>query len=568
MVFHVLASDYDGTVAENGKVPEATARALQRVRESGRKLVLVTGRTLPDLERVCPEPERMFDLIVAENGALLYRPKGREIRTLGAPPEAPLLRALERRGVAFELGTSSIHTAASAAEPTMAAIRATGVDRTPIFNKGALMLLPGGVTKASGLAAALDILCRSFHNTAGMGDGENDHAFLAQCEFAVAVADAVPALRDRADLVTAAAGPRGAVEFIEGHFLHDVGDLIGRVPRHQIRIGEGDAGPVTIPAHGTTLLIVGPSSTGTSRLAAILAERLLDSGRAVCLVDPEGSHDGLADVPGLIVLGGKGERTLPTAKELEQLLCKTGGLVLNLRAVSRAEKVRCGMQLLSVAAKVRKTTGMPHWVAIDEAHRLLPAVGSPHADVLAALSGSLCLTAPDVKQLAAPVRAQINTLACPCGDEFRAALEVLGWNAADPGHLDATEPGEAVLVHRHDTAAAARFRPDQRRSEHRRHVRKSIEGELPPDRSFYFRGPQNALNLRAANLVRFREIAEGIDDATWEHHRARRDYSHWIRAQIDDPDLAALAEDVEAANGPPPESRRRLLAAIRERYNV
>jgi hypothetical protein len=285
-------------------------------------------------------------------------------------------------------------------------------------------------------------------------------------------------------------------------------------------------------------------------------------------VDPDGSHDGLADVPGLIVLGGKRERALPAAKDLEQLLCKTDGLVLNLRALSRAEKVRCGTQLLTVAAKVRKTRGMPHWVVIDEAHQLLPAVGSPHPDVLAALGGSLCLIAPDVKQLAAPVRAQINTLACPCGEALRTALEVLGWNAADPGHLDATEPGAAVLVHRHDTAAATRFRPDQRRSEQRRHVRNSIEGELPPDRSFYFRGPQNALSLRAANLVRFREIAEGIDDATWEHHRARRDYSCWIRAQINDPDLAAVAEEVEAGDGPPSESRRRLLAAIRERYNV
>jgi hydroxymethylpyrimidine pyrophosphatase-like HAD family hydrolase len=569
MIFHVLASDYDGTVAENGRVPETTARALARVRDSGRKLVLVTGRTLPDLERVCPELERMFDLVVAENGALLYQPRGRQVRALGPPPEDALLRELTRRGVAFDVGTSSIHTAASAAEPSLAAIRAAGVDRTPVFNRGALMLLPGGVTKGTGLGAALETLGISLHNTVGVGDAENDHAFLTLCEFSVAVADAVAALRERADHVTSAPGPRGVVEFIEAHLLQDVAELIRSVPRHQIRVGEREAGPVTIPAHGTNLLVVGPSGAGKSRLAAVLTERLLESGRSVCLVDPEGDYDSLADLRAVIALGGKDEHALPSAKELEQLLRKTGGLVLNLSGLSRAEKVTYGTQVLTVAARVRGATGMPHWTTIDEAHHLMPADGSPAADVLAALADGLCLITLDAKELAAPVRAPINAVASPAAKELQGAVQVLGWVAAGPGPAGAPAPGEMVLVFRESAGEPVRFQPDERRSAHRRHVRKYAEGELPPDRSFYFRGPQNALNLRAANLVRFREIAEGIDDATWEHHRTQGDYSAWIRAQVKDPDLARIVEEVEAAqNLPPPESRRRLLEAIRARYSV
>src|SRR5262245_62262028 len=84
---HGFATDYDGTIAERNTVPEATARALERVRGTGRKLLLVTGRMLSDLQRVCPEADRMFDAIVAENGALAYFPERREMRRLGDAPE-------------------------------------------------------------------------------------------------------------------------------------------------------------------------------------------------------------------------------------------------------------------------------------------------------------------------------------------------------------------------------------------------------------------------------------------------------------------------------------------------
>ncbi len=106
-------------------------------------------------------------------------------------------------------------------------------------------------------------------------------------------------------------------------------------------------------------------------------------------------------------------------------------------------------------------------------------------------------------------------------------------------------------------------------SAHRRHIRKYAEGELPPDRSFYFRGPQADLNLRAANLARFCELAEGVDEATWDHHLRRGEYSAWLREMIKDPELAQEADEVERARGlTPAEARRRILEAIRRRYAV
>src|SRR4051812_35040713 len=98
MRYQVLATDYDGTLATHGRVDEATLDALKRLRESGRKLVMVTGRELDELLEVFPHPE-LFDRIVAENGALLYRPEGREEKPLAERPPESFVAALRERGV-------------------------------------------------------------------------------------------------------------------------------------------------------------------------------------------------------------------------------------------------------------------------------------------------------------------------------------------------------------------------------------------------------------------------------------------------------------------------------------
>src|SRR5947207_6880731 len=149
---HVLACDYDGTVADGGRCSPEMIQALDRVRESGRKVLLVTGRVLPDLKAVCTDIDRMFDAVVAENGALLYFPETREARMLGDAPESALVQELRRRGVPFDLGSSVIATTEGYADAALAAIRDIGVERTLVFNQGALRLLPGGVTQGTGLA--------------------------------------------------------------------------------------------------------------------------------------------------------------------------------------------------------------------------------------------------------------------------------------------------------------------------------------------------------------------------------------------------------------------------------
>jgi len=567
---HVLACDYDGTIADGGRCSPEVIQALARVRESGRKVLLVTGRMLPDLRSVCPDVDRMFDAVVAENGALLYFPETREARALGDTPEPALVEELRRRGVLFDLGSSIIATTEAYADAALAAIRDTGVERTLVFNKGALMLLPGGVTKGTGLDAALTVLALSAHNMVGIGDAENDHAFLAMSECAVAVADAIPALRERADYVTRAPGPRGVIEFVQEHLVNDLAALIPRLTRHRLPIGEaGDAGPVTIPPHGTRMLIVGPSASGKSTLTGLLVERLIESGRSVLLVDPEGDYQAFAELERVVVLGGSSERALPTPDELRQLLHQPRtSLVLNLSAMTRAEKVAYAVKALGAVAFVRSTTGLPHWLILDEAHHIVPADGSPVAEMLRAGAESLCMSTLDVSDLAPDVRGLPNIVAATELTAFAAAIR-----AAAPGRAPSLAgpplgQGEAAIAWLGGESRAQRFRVGKRRVQHRRHVRKYTEGELPPDRSFYFRGPAGALNLRAANLVRFVELAEGVDEPTWAWHLGQGDYSTWAREQIKDDDLAGALATVETAGLPPAESRRRALDEIRARYTV
>lgn len=571
MILHVLACDYDGTIADHGHVTADTAAALARVRQSGRKLFLVTGRMLPDLRHVCATVDDMFDAVVAENGAVLYIPATREVKLLGDPPQPALVDGLKRRGVPHDIGSSIVATLAPFAEESVAAIREAGIERTLVFNKGALMLLPGGVTKATGLEAGLAAMGYSVHNVVGAGDGENDHAFLSICEYGVAVADAVPALKERADIVTRSPASRGVREFIEEHVLSDAAGLAGQVSRHDLRLGDqADGTPVTVPAHGTHLLIVGPSASGKSTLTGVVVERLVEAGRSVCLVDPEGDYQSLTELEGVVVLGGKAHGVLPSADELSQLLRRPrASLVLNLAAMSRAEKIEYGAMVVATVVSARAAAGMPHWLVIDEAHHVMPADGSPATEMLKGGREPICLTTLSAGDLAREALKLPTAVASTDLAAFDAALQALG--AAPASAALGREPlqhGEAALAWLDDTRPSAiRFQVARRRVEHRRHVRKYTEGELPPERSFFFRGPDAALNLRAANLVRFCELAEGVDENTWAFHLRSGDYSRWLRDMIKDPDLASEIARLETDGKiAPATSRREALAAIRRRY--
>lgn len=215
MRYSVLATDYDGTLATDGHVHENTLIALSHLRNSGYKLILVTGRQLDDLLQVFLQVD-LFDWVVAENGALLYSPSDRQEKLLGTPPPAEFINTLHKRQVKpLSVGRVIVATWHPQETIVLETIRELGLELQVIFNKGAVMVLPSGINKATGLAAALDEMQLSPQNAVGVGDAENDHAFLSFCGYSVAVANALPMLKERVDFVTNASRGDGVIELIE-----------------------------------------------------------------------------------------------------------------------------------------------------------------------------------------------------------------------------------------------------------------------------------------------------------------------------------------------------------------
>jgi len=229
MRYLALCSDYDGTLATDSRVTPDTVRALQRLIASGRRLVLVTGRELPELLDVFPEIG-LFEQVVAENGALLYEPATRQETLLATPPPEKFIHVLKQRGVSpLSVGRAILATWRPHETVVLETIRDFGLELQVIFNKGAVMVLPAGVNKAFGLQHALEKMGVSPHNAIGIGDAENDHSLLQMCEIGVAVANALPALKESADMVTAGARGAGVEELIE-ELLRD--DLVRLQSRH------------------------------------------------------------------------------------------------------------------------------------------------------------------------------------------------------------------------------------------------------------------------------------------------------------------------------------------------
>jgi hydroxymethylpyrimidine pyrophosphatase-like HAD family hydrolase len=214
MRFLVLASDYDGTIARNSTVDDATLAALGRFKQSGRQLILVTGRELHDLFNVF-DSRGLFDVIVAENGGVLYRPATERLDVLAAPPAEELTRCLRKEGVhPLSIGRTIVSTQETYRGVVEHIVQKLGLDLHLVSNKGALMVLPPHIDKATGLLSALAVLKRSPGDVVGVGDAENDQGFLQLCGLSVAVANALPCLKQQVHYITHSSHGAGVQELI------------------------------------------------------------------------------------------------------------------------------------------------------------------------------------------------------------------------------------------------------------------------------------------------------------------------------------------------------------------
>jgi hydroxymethylpyrimidine pyrophosphatase-like HAD family hydrolase len=557
MRYIALATDYDGTLAHHGTVSDDALRMLERVKASGRKLLLVTGRHLPDLQNVFPGLE-LFDYAVVENGALLYSPGTYHghAKLLCEPPPRSFLELLRQRNIPFETGQAIVSTWTPHQHEVLEAIRELALDLQVVFNKGAVMVLPSGINKAT-------------------GDAENDHAFLSAAECGAAVANAVPALLERADVRTENRNGSGVIELAEQLLLDDLAVYDDRLRRHSITLGtytdsgkDGEPGEkqLRIFAQRNGILIAGPSASGKSTTVAGILEQLAEQKYQFCLIDPEGDYEYFG---GALSFGTAKERPDPEAinKALES---PDRSVIVNLMALPVSDRPGYFSALLPRILEWRSRAARPHWLVIDEAHHLLPPSWTPAAATIpAAIKGIILITvhpehvSPGILNL---IDAAIAT--GHSGPETLRAFARAAGIGAPQIPKSSAEAGQA-LVWFTNSPSAVLVNVHTSTAERRRHRRNYAEGELSPDQSFYFRGPESKLNLRAQNLMTFLQLAEGVDDETWLYHLHHSDYSHWFESVIKDSDLARAARRVEHnGNLSAAESRARIKEAIESRYTA
>jgi hydroxymethylpyrimidine pyrophosphatase-like HAD family hydrolase/energy-coupling factor transporter ATP-binding protein EcfA2 len=552
MHYQALATDYDGTLAKDGQVDEAVLAALQALRASGRRLILISGREHQDLLRVFPNLH-VFDRVVLENGAVLTRPAEGDAVCFGEPPPPSFVESLRRRNVS-PLSTGDVIV--SSWEPNETAvlecIRELGLEYQVIFNKGAVMVLPPGINKASGLRAALKDLQLSPHNVVGIGNAENDQSFMQICGCSVAVGNALPSIKETSDIVTDGARGNGVREIAGRLIENDLADVPLSASRHRVILGEvGEGGEIMLPVRGSSVLVAGSSGSGKSTLIQALLERLAEREYQYCVIDPEGDYEHLAAT----LVAGSREHAPDIAQVIENLEQPDVNLAVNLLAIALAERPAF-IELLSALLQLRVRVGRPHWTVIDEAHHMLPAADAP-SGIAPSLGGMVFVTVhPDQLSMAALA---VVDLVIAVGATSRDTIEMFCQQLGRPTPPLPNEPllpEEALAWTPSAGASPVRITAPKPRGERRRHIRKYAEGHLGEDKSFYFRGPDGLLNLRAQNLGLFVQMADGVDDATWLHHLRAGDYSRWLRESIKDLELAAEAEQAEADPEADPSSTR------------
>jgi hydroxymethylpyrimidine pyrophosphatase-like HAD family hydrolase len=569
MRFRAIATDYDGTIAHNDAVDAATLAALERAKKSGRKLLLVTGRELPDLQLAFPRLD-LFDLAVVENGAVLFNPQTKEVRVLAEPPPPKFVAELRAHNVS-PLSTGYVIVATH--EPhhieVLEIIHEYGLELQVIFNKGSVMVLPSGVNKATGLAAALAELGLSQHNAVGIGDAENDHAFMRLCECSAAVANALPAVKETADLVIGKARGEGVAELIDRLIENDLSDL-KTLSRHRILIGEtDDKAKFMLDPGGPAVLVAGTSGSGKSTITTSIMERLADEGYQVLVIDPEGDYEAL-DFANHI---GNPTQAPRPGDVTDALKDPKRSIVVNLLGVPLNDRPTFFAELLPHILQEKARTGRPHWLVIDETHHLLPQ--GPSSVALAPLlpqRGILFITVHPCT-VEPMTMANVGTLLLIGGqpaDTLAGFCKAMGENEplcpAVQGNKLPT--GDAMVWRRGDPEAIV-IHTKQPRTIRKRHSRKYAEGNLGPEGSFYFSGPNGRLNLKAPNLQVFLQLADGVDDETWEFHRKNGDYSKWVRAQIKDEALAEELTQIEVDDkATPKDTRAAIRASIESRYTL
>jgi len=571
MKFRVLALDYDGTIAQNGVLDPSVKTAIIEARASGIVVVLVTGRILADLKRIVGDLS-FFDAVVAENGAVLSFLSGHS-RLIGQPPPAAFVEELRRRQIEFMTGQCVVEFDANCAPQVLAVVRQLELPLLLLFNRGRLMVLPQGVSKGIGLRTALATLRLSVHNAIGIGDAENDHDLLSTCELGVAVAWGSQALKDQADEVLDGDGPRAVAGFVR-QIAEELRLPPERMGRYRLNLGtDQDGRPVAVAVRGRNVLIAGEIQSGKSWVAGLACEQLILQGYSICVIDPEGDYRTLESLPGVVVFSG--EASPPELPDIARALRHPDmSVVVDLSHIAYAEKVEYLYTLLPMLAALRRTTGLPHRIVLDEAHYFLH---EPNIhDLLDLNLGAYTLVTYRLSGLHPEVRKAIEAIVVkritdPA--EVRALIAMAGHPSLEPAWstiLGQLAIGEAAILPRSEEARGRlrRFELLPRLTSHVRHKAKYLDIQLVREQGFVFTDNGKPIGSPVRALKDFIGPLQTLPTSVLAAHARRGDFSNWFAGVFHDHLLAADVQKIEhrCRLGHTENLSSALIHAIRGRY--
>jgi len=571
MYCRVFACDFDGTGATDGHLAPELAAALGTARAHGFVTLLVTGRVHEEVESLC-EDLSMFDGVVAENGAVVCLPGiGRTIH-LGEPPPADFLGRLRSRGIPFQAGSVVVGTWERHAREMLELVREFAIDGQLIFNRGALMLLPSGVNKATGVRQALDELRRAEHNMIAFGDAENDLPLFKMAALAVAARGSRPQIAAQADEHLSKPGGAGVARY-----LLQVVEANGVLPtprRHQIPLGIAlDGSRVTLPGTGLNVMVTGDPRSGKSWLAGLIAEQLIDHGYRLCVIDPEGDYASLGQRPRVLQLGH--ELPLPDPVVIPRVLRdEPVSIVISLTALSQREQSTYVHAALRELADCADRTGIPQWIVVDEAQYFFHD-GQVGADLVRPSTNFVFATyRPSLvsDEVFAAVKAHLVTHTAVEEERYfiSGLLRERGPRDLLPSDALATlSAGRAGLLIEDDVHAQwVAFTPGRRLTAHAHHARKYVDTWLPETKAFRFLHTPNG-GAVAHNVIEFYTAVQKVPVASLRHHLANGDFSRWVAEVLGDEMLARGLRKLEyaAGTGAAPE-RAEILAHVADQYLI
>ena len=569
-----IALDYDGTIAQRDVLDPAVRTAIADARTRGILVLLVTGRILDQLRHVVGDLH-FVDGVVAENGALLHFPQNGHTSRLASPVSRPFVDELQRRGIPCVVGQCLIDAAASEAPRLLDVIRALELPLVLLFNGGRVMTLPQGISKATGLQTALNTLRISARNTVAVGDAENDHEMLRLSELGVAVSWGSAALAAAADVTLVGSGPPAVADLIRTISKTGLLPIPGRARRRLLLGYLEDGREFSLAVRGRNVLVAGDPKSGKSWVAGLLCEQLILHGYCLCVIDPEGDYGSLEALPGVSVLGG--EDPPPTPRDLLRALgYPDRSVVVDLSRLAHDDKIAYVRALLPALNQIRRRTGLPHRIILDEAHYFL------HDDDATALidldrEGYTVVTyraSKLPKILLAKTEVIIVT-----SESNPAEIEALcrccpTCAGIDPAHwsvLGRLRLGEAIALPITDEAGgelrlftmAARFTP------HVRHRAKYVDVPVSHDKAFVFESNGGAPH-RARTLRQFVYELEGAPNGALDAYVRRCDFSRWIKEVYGDYPLAAQMRLIETRHrtSPRADDLSEIVGAIRARYDL